>query len=87
MYLRLTNRAGYKVCVWNLDKIDTGDAKPVRQAPYRTTPKIKKEIDEQLDKLLQKKLIRKKYYEYRMAIDYRMLNAVTNHISYPLPRF
>lgn len=32
--------------------IDTGDAKPIKQRPYRTTPKHKQEIDRQVNDML-----------------------------------
>ncbi|VDI82449.1 Hypothetical predicted protein [Mytilus galloprovincialis] len=39
--------------------IDTGDANPVRQFPYRTTPKTKEEINTHLDEMEEQGIIRK----------------------------
>ena len=38
--------------------IDTGDALPNKQRPYRTSPKCKQEIDRQVEDMLQKGIIR-----------------------------
>ena len=81
-------------------RIDTGDARPVRQAPYRTTPEKGDEIERQVGELLESDiiepsvsqwqspvvLVKKKDSSYRFAVDYRKLNSVTQPISYPLPR-
>ena len=37
--------------------IDTGDATPVKQRPYRVSPYVKKEIDCQVDEMLEKGII------------------------------
>ena len=105
--LVLKNRDSFFLGIHDLGKtdafshrIDTEDVRPIRQAPYRTTPQTKENIDNQLDQLLEKDMItpsssawtspivmvKKKSGEYRMAIDYRKLNSVTKPISYPLPR-
>ncbi|CAC5388941.1 unnamed protein product [Mytilus coruscus] len=39
--------------------IDTGDANPVRQFPYRTTPKTKEEINTHLDEMEEQGIIRR----------------------------
>ena len=81
-------------------RIETGDAPPQRQRFYRTTPQIKTEIEKQVNELLDNDLIeessspwtspvvmvKKKTGEYRFAVDYRKLNSVTHHTSFPLPR-
>ena len=80
--------------------IDTGDAKPIRQRPYRTSPTIAKEIQSQTDTMLKNSIIepsssewqspvvmvKKKTGDYRFAVDYRKLNEVTRKIHYPIPR-
>ena len=38
--------------------IDTGDAMPIKQRPYRASPRCKQEIDRQVDDMLQKGIIR-----------------------------
>ena len=35
--------------------IDTGDATPIKQRPYRVSPDVKKEIDRQVDEMLEKR--------------------------------
>ena len=37
--------------------IDTGDATPIKQRPYRVSPDVKKEIDRQVDEMLEKGII------------------------------
>ena len=80
--------------------IDTGDSKPIKCRPYRTSPAAKQEIQKQIDEMLKNDiiehstseysfpivLVKKKNGEFRFAIDYRKLNAVTQPITYPLPR-
>ena len=82
-------------------KIETGDAPPQRQNPYRTSPNMKAEIESHTKDLLDNDLIepsnsmwaapvimcKKKDGTFRMAVDYRKLNAVTTPINFPLPRF
>lgn len=83
----------------SLFNIDTGNAAPIRCMP-RTVPHHKKvEIDRQLDDMLQRGLIepsdspwaspvllvKKKDGTMRFCIDYRKLNDISRHDSYPLP--
>ena len=82
-------------------KIDTGDAPPVRQRFYRTSPAMKKEISRQIDDLEKHGLIekcesdwtspivmvKKKDNTRRFAGDYRKINLVTKVISHPLARY
>ena len=82
-----------------LFRIDTGNAKPVRTMP-RPVPHHKKiEVDKQLDDMLQRGIIKPSQSEWaspilmvkkkdgslRFCVDYRKLNDVTKHDSYPLP--
>ena len=81
-------------------RIRTGDASPVRQRAYRTSPKIKSEIRSQVDTLLDHDVIeeshspwsspvvmvKKKDGSYRFCVDYRKLNKLTVKDSHPLPR-
>ena len=80
--------------------IDTGNAPPVSQRFYRTTPEKKEEIEKQVQQMLQDGiiepsttpwvspvvLVKKKSGEYRFAVDYRRLNQLTKPIQFPLPR-
>ena len=82
-----------------LFNINTGDAAPIRSMP-RPVPHHKKiEVDRQLDEMLRRGLIKasnsawaspilmvkKKDGSLRFCIDYRKLNDVTKHDSFPLP--
>ncbi len=72
----------------------------MRQRAYRTSPVLRKEIDNQVQKLLDADLIepshcpwaspvilvRKKDGSYRFCIDYRRLNSITIKDAHPLPR-
>ena len=78
--------------------IDTGDSKPIKCRPYRTSPAVKQEIQRQIDEMLTNYiiehstseysfpivLVKKKNGEFRFAIDYIKLNAVTQPITYRL---
>ena len=79
--------------------IDTGDAIPIKQRPYRTSPRCKQEIDRQVGDMLQKGIIRqfvspwsspvvlvkKKNGNFRFCVDLRKVNAVTRKDSFPMP--
>ena len=80
--------------------IDTGDAPPIKQRPYRTAPALNAEIERQVNDMLRHDVIRpstspwsspvvlakKKDGTYRFAVDYRMLNKVSKPVHFPLPR-
>ena len=80
--------------------IDTGEALPISQAPYRSNPEKRKEIQRQVQSLLDAGqiesskspwsspvlLVPKKDGGWRMCVDYRKVNAVTKKVSYPIPR-
>ena len=73
---------------------------PLSQAPYRSNPEKRKEIQRQIKSLLDAGqieessspwaspvlLVPKKDGGWRMCVDYRKLNAVTKKVSYPIPR-
>ena len=79
--------------------IDTGDAMPIKQRPYRVSPDVKKEIDRQVDEMLEKGiiqesvspwsspvvLVKKKDGSYRFCVDFRKVNKVTKVHSFPMP--
>ena len=79
--------------------IDTGNANPIRQFPYRTSPKTKEELDVHLDQMESKGIIRKSMSpwsspillvakpngEKRVCIDYRKLNRISKVYTQNLP--
>ena len=79
--------------------IDTGDATPIKQMPYRTSPEGKQEIDRQVNNMLERGiiqesvsawsspvvLVKKKDGSMRFCVDYRKLNKVTKKDRFPLP--
>ena len=81
-------------------EIDTGNSKPINQAPYPRGPAqrqfIESTLQENLDGGIIRKsispwaspvcIIRKKDGYFRFAIDYRRLNTVTKREIYPMPR-
>ena len=81
-------------------KIETGDALPVRQRPYRNSPKVEQEMNRQVEEMEAIGIIepstsmwqspvvmvkKKGGSDMRFAVDYRNLNRVTKQISFPLP--
>ena len=80
--------------------IDTGDHNPVNKNAYQLSVLKLQEQTRQIEELLKKGLIResvspwgapvlfvpKKTGEWRMCIDYRMLNSKTLKNAYPLPQ-
>jgi hypothetical protein len=80
--------------------IQTGKAKPVRQALRRYPPAPLEAIHQQMTSMLEQGviepaqsawasnvvLVKKKDNSLRYCFDYRQLNAVTEKVAYPLPR-
>ena len=80
--------------------IHTDSSTPIRQRSYRHSPVAKKEIDSQIEKMLDANiiepscsmwtspvvLVKKKNGQIRFCVDYRKLNSVTKPISFPLPQ-
>ena len=81
-------------------EIDTDQARPIKQSPYRVSVAQREEIDNHISNMLQQGiiepssspwsspvvLVKKKDGSTRFCVDYRKLNAVTIKDSYPLPR-
>ena len=88
-----------KACKLIECRIDTADARPIRQRAYRTALSKRKEISRQVDDMLAQGiilssmspwaspiiLVPKKSGELRFCVDYRAINAVTIKDSFPLP--
>ena len=80
--------------------IDTQGQGPIRQRPYRASPRQREVAKNIIDELLANDIIRpslspwaapivlvkKKTGDDRLCIDYRKLNAITKKDSFPLPR-
>lgn len=80
-------------------KIETGDAIPVHQPPYRVSPREREIISEQISEMLQAGIIRrsrsswaspvvlvkKRTGDWRFCVDYRNLNRLIKLDTYPLP--
>lgn len=81
-------------------KINTGDAAPIKQKPYRVSIFERKIIQNEVDKMLKLGiiessespwsapvvLVKKHNGDWRFCVDYRKLNKVTKKDVYPLPR-
>jgi len=79
--------------------IDTGDSKPIHSASYRHSPKVREQVQKQIDEWLRDGVIRpssspwaspivivpKKDNTMRMCIDLRGVNKLTTRDVHPLP--
>lgn len=80
--------------------IETGDSKPIYQKQYNFSPIIRKEIERELDDMIEKDVVETSYSAWcspvlivkkpngdnRLCLDSRQLNKVTKRDTYPLPR-
>ena len=80
--------------------IETNNAKPVALRFYRTSPKIQREIDNQIEELLKYNIIepstsawsspvvmiKKPDGSYRFAVDFRQVNKISEPRNFPVPR-
>ncbi|KAG7305634.1 hypothetical protein JYU34_009728 [Plutella xylostella] len=81
-------------------RIDTGDALPVKQRQYPFSPPIMRELEAEIEDMLEKDVIEPSYSSWRspvllvkkatgknrLCLDSRQLNKLTKKDSYPLPR-
>ena len=81
-------------------RTDVGDAHPIKQAPYRVPETKKQIIDEEVEKMLVKRVIRPSVSPWsspivlvtkldgstRFCTDFQKVNSVTKKDAYPLPR-
>ena len=79
--------------------IDTGDAPPIHQRAYRLNPEARKELDRQIDRLLEadnieesdspwcssEVLLKKRNNTHRLYVDMRKVNSITKPIFFSLP--
>ena len=93
-----TNTLGYCDIIKHRINLKPG-SKTVSRPPYKASPDKREEIKRQIDKLLDQGLVvpstspysspvllvRKPNGEFRMVIDYRMINSITEPIAFPLP--
>ena len=87
-------------CELTLHEIDTKDATPIHQWPYKNSWKEREIIKEQIELMLKAGviepskspwsspvvLVKKKDGKWRFCVDFRKLNAITTKDVYPLPR-
>ena len=80
--------------------VDVGEAKPIKQPPYRLNPIKKEHMQKEIDYVFKHDIIERSDSEwsspcilvpkpdktYRFCTDYRKINAVTKTDSYPIPR-
>ena len=80
--------------------IDTGDAAPIKQRPYRVSKREEEIMEAEIEQYLELGLIRQSISPWaspvlmirkpdgsiRFCIDYRKLNSVTKKDCYPMPR-
>jgi hypothetical protein len=93
------NKEDIGYCEVIFHEIDTGDARPVKQKPYRLSFAEEKEAHKQIAELVAMGkvkpsnspwaspivMVKKKNGTLRMCVDMRALNKVTKPWSYPLP--
>ena len=80
--------------------VDVGDAKPIKQLPYRINPKKLELFEREIQYMLDHDMIEPSQSEWsspivliakagcgqRLCIDYRKVNSITKTDTYPIPR-
>ncbi|XP_068243247.1 uncharacterized protein [Palaemon carinicauda] len=80
--------------------VEVGDARPIKQHPYRVNPSKRDIIQQEVEYMLRHDLIQRSFSPWsspvvlvkkegggqRMCFDYRKVNAVTESDCFPLPR-
>jgi hypothetical protein len=80
-------------------KIELLENRTIKQMPYRLSPAKKMEVQQQIEELLSKGIIKpsqspfaspivlvsKKNGDFRMCVDFRKINAITKIDAYPIP--
>ena len=80
--------------------IDIGDSRPVKQRPYRIPVHLNAVVNNQVNDMLERGIIRasnspwsspivlapKKDGDYRFCVDFRRVNSVTKKDAHPMPR-
>ena len=80
-------------------RVDTGNARPIRQRPYRMALSMKDKVDKEIDRMLEEGVLRpssspwsspltiaaKPGGKVRVCADYRKINAVTKKDAHPIP--
>ena len=80
-------------------EIDTGDSLPIRSPPYKVPQKLEKEVNREVEKMLEMGIIRPSKSPWaspivivpkpdgtiRFCVDYRKLNSITKMDAYPIP--
>ena len=94
-----STKGGLKCTNNTVMEIDTGNAEPIKQRPYRIPLRKRKVVEEEIDKMLAEGIIEpstspwaspitlvpKKDGEVRFCIDFRKLNSVTKSDAGPIP--
>ena len=82
------------------EHIDTGDSHPIKQRPYRIPVHLHTVVNQQVNEILERGLIRpgtspwsspivlelKKDGNYQFCVDFRRVNSVTKKHTHPMPR-